>query len=148
MINLDEIIRFQTDRELNKKEYEADNEHTNIIEELLETIGLDVPKENREDLKARFVNFVFELVEDNIVTNPEGSKILTVEDKVDGYADIIVFSVGAILKLGYDPEKVLDEVGLEINSRTGKMIDGKWTKIKNQDPETLYKANFDGCKRM
>jgi predicted HAD superfamily Cof-like phosphohydrolase len=66
----------------------------------------------------------------------------TKEEIVDAFADIIVFSTGAIIKNGYDPEKVMDEVLKEIESRTGKIIDGKF--VKDTDVK-MYKAKFSEC---
>ena len=69
------------------------------------------------------------------------------EGMVDALADICVFAMGDIMKLGYDPEKVFEEVGKEINSREGEFINGKFTKFKT--PEAVakwYKADFTGCR--
>lgn len=69
-------------------------------------------------------------------------------DQVDAFADIIVFAVGALHKLGYNPEKVLAETLKEINSRQGSIdkTTGKWEKDKNQSKDTLYKADYSQCK--
>lgn len=73
-----------------------------------------------------------------IVENGTGTR----EEIVDAFADIIVFSTGAIIKNGYNPEKVMDEVLKEIESRSGKIIDGKFVKDLNVK---TYKANFSEC---
>jgi len=72
-----------------------------------------------------------------------GSENNNKEEIVDAFADIIVFATGSIVKLGYDPEKVMDEVLKEIESRTGKMIDGKFVKDLNVE---MYKAKLEKCK--
>ena len=41
---LQEIMKFQSDRGLDKKVYSAPNEHANIVEELFESMGFDVQK--------------------------------------------------------------------------------------------------------
>ena len=63
---------------------------------------------------------------------------------VDALCDIIVLATGAIHKLGYDPEMALDETVREILSRRGSFNEstGKWEKDLNQDPATLYKADY------
>jgi hypothetical protein len=144
-MSIEEIVKFKTDRGLDKQPYNALNEHTNIIEELLESIGLDVPKEKREQLKDEFHHFTnmfgFELGL-NQLKNP------TNEDKVDAYGDVIVFAIGAILKLNYDPDKVLSEISKEINSRVGEMVNGKFEKdLSPEAKSNWYKANFENCKR-
>ncbi len=124
---IDEIIRFQTDRDLDKKDFIDINENTSIIEELLESIGLNVPKENRPALKQAWECFVSDVQYDSIANIP--SSLFNDNEKADAYCDIIVFAVGALLKLGYNPKLALTEAGKEINSREGSMIDGSLKKI-------------------
>jgi len=69
----------------------------------------------------------------------------------------VVFSVDAMMKLGYDPECALDETAKEINSRiqdpdqkvewAEKGISGKWQKWKGQPESTKYIANYDICRK-
>ncbi len=63
---------------------------------------------------------------------------------IDAYCDIIVLATGAIHKLGYEPNLAMAETILEISSRKGAIdpSTGKWQKDINQDPSTLYKANY------
>jgi hypothetical protein len=146
---ISEIVRFQTDRKLDRKQYNAVNEHGSVVEELFESIGLDVPKENRPMLKKAFRNFIDDCINGDIADVKFDSEGATPhKEKADAYCDVIVFAVGAIMKLGYDPERALIEVGKEINSREGIMLDGKWTKNKNQDPKTLYKADYDNNAKL
>jgi len=69
-------------------------------------------------------------------------------EQVDALCDIIVVATGALHKLGYSPDKAMDETLKEINSRKGSINEntGKWEKDITQDPETLYKANYSTCK--
>lgn len=77
-------------------------------------------------------------------------------EEVDALCDLIVIATGAIWKLGYDPELSMIETLREINSRKqdpiqkamwkAKGISGKWLKHKEQDPSTLYKADYDKAK--
>jgi len=141
---ISEIKRFQEDRNLHMQQYEWDNEATNIIEELLEAQGLNVSKQKRVQLRAKVNSFVVGTWDDLLLAK----KATKEEDIVDAYADIIVFSIGAIMKLGYDPECVLLEVAKEINSRKGRIVDGKFQKLQPGDDgyEKPYKANYKGCK--
>ena len=139
---LDEITRFQTDRKLDKKEFDWSVEATNIVEELLEAIGINdrnVALLSVGDMQLR----IREKTQAGLVIAP--TKI----DQVDAFADVIVFACGALTKLGYDPEKTLFEVSKEINSREGKMIDGKFTKDKSPEAKAKWvKANFEKCKLL
>ena len=101
-----------------------------VIEELLESTG------KYTSLTARDIaeKMAKEITSNGTATN---------EVIVDAYADIIVFCGGTIGRLGYDPDKVMDEVYKEIAARTGKIIDYKFVKDEGGD---TYKANFDRCK--
>lgn len=70
-------------------------------------------------------------------------------DKVDALCDLVVVAVGGLYKLGYDPEKALAETVKEILSRQGttNQRTGKWEKNHNQDPDTLYKADYTTAER-
>lgn len=70
-------------------------------------------------------------------------------EMADALCDLVVVSVGTLHKLGYDPEKALVETVKEILSRQGTINSetGKWEKDRNQDPETLYKADYTLAER-
>lgn len=69
----------------------------------------------------------------------------TEHDRVDSLCDLIVLAAGGLHKLGYSPESALTETVKEISSRKGTIdpTTGKWQKQKDQDPSTLYKANYN-----
>ena len=150
-----EMVRFQTDRNLHKMEYERINAHGNIVEELLESIGLAVPKANRPQLKEAWQDFVG-LMQDlgianmdetnNYNINGYGGAVVKTESIVDAYCDIMEFCTGELLKLGYIPEKALLEMTKEINSRAGEVVDGKFQKDMSVEAVTRwYKANYATC---
>ena len=61
----------------------------------------------------------------------------------DALNDLRVIATGALWKMGQDPEASLKETCKEILSREGSIgPDGKWLKNPDQDPSTLYKANY------
>lgn len=145
------IMKFQSDRQLHKQEHDGLNEITNIFEELLESIGYDVPKENREALKHSVSNFIQHTVttETAVPVKLLDNDTQIIEAKVDAYNDIIVFAVGAIMKLGYDPRCTLEEVSGEINSRTGTMRNGKFEKhLSAEAKSNWYKADYSKCKLL
>ena len=137
---LQEITRFQMDRELDQKPFDWAVEATNIVEELIEAIGVNdrnVAILCVGDIQLR----IREKVQAGLVIAP------SITDQVDALADVIVFACGALTKLGYDPEKVLVEVGKEINSREGSMKDGKFVKDKSPEAKAKwYKADFSNTK--
>jgi len=124
------ITEWNRERGLLGKEFNHEREVSFIVEELLESTG------NHDSITARKKA---EEIAHDIVT-PE---YFDEEKVIDAFADIIVFSSGVIAKLGYSPDKVLEEVYKEIDSRKGKLVEGKFIK----DPAaTLYHADFTDCK--
>ena len=142
MCALDGLIKYQTDRGLDKRKYSWHTESANILEEMFEANGYDIPKQERPWLLD-----TVKFLRTKASTNPLISwKPATKDMMVDAFADIIVFAVGAILKLGYDPKKVLVEVGKEINSREGEIINGKFEKyLDDEHVAKWYKANYKSC---
>ena len=123
------LVTWNKERNLLALGFNHEKEASFIVEELLESTGAYDSVSARERALAIAKDIVGE-------STPEP------EVALDAWADIIVFATGAIAKLGYDPSKVMDEVYKEINSRTGKMIDGKF--VKDTDA-VLYQADFSGC---
>ena len=73
-----------------------------------------------------------------------GAKTNDPHEMVDGLCDVVVFALGAIHKMGYCPTQCMEETLKEVLSRKGELdpSTGKWEKDPNQDPSTLYKANY------
>lgn len=71
--------------------------------------------------------------------------LLEGQPAVDDFCDIIVVCAGAIYQQGYNPELAMMETVKEISSRQGTIdpTTGKWEKDRNQDPSTLYTANYE-----
>lgn len=136
-----EMIRFQTDRGLDKKDFNIDDELLNIIEEMLEAKGVK-DKDDREFSKIvldsfnSFVSYV-SLYEKDYYSEP------TNHAEVDAFCDIIEYATGGILKKRYNPVITLAEMAKEINSRIGTFKNGKFTKDKSIEAQAKwYKADF------
>ncbi len=125
------LVAWNEERNLLALGFNHEKEASFIVEELLESTGAYDSITARD----RAMTVAKEIVGES---TPEP------EVALDAWADIIVFATGAIAKLGYDPSKVMEEVYKEINSRTGKMVDGKF--VKDTDA-ILYQADFSNCKR-
>jgi len=151
MINpIFEVERFVKDRKLDKQKFDEMQVCTNILEEMFEMLGYDVPKEERDWLMMDFMRFIDRQVEGCVARKKENH---TDDDRIDALSDIRVFCIDATMKLGYEPKCTLNETAKEINSRkqdpeqAKNWKDGdKWQKDRNQDPSTLYKADYDKCK--
>lgn len=141
---LKEIIRFQTDRGLHKKDFDLDVASMNILEEVLEAHGVK-DNSNRKYTKRLLIK-LNEVVADCIIDGTNYEKP-TEEDIVDAFCDIQVFASGEVLKIGYCPIISLIECGKEINSRVGTIIDGKFVKDKsNEAMLNWYKADYSKAK--
>lgn len=115
----------------------------NILEELLE------PCYNKELIEQFKEEILEKYFHGNILYD-------NTEDIVDAIQDIQVFCINETELMGYDNIKCNDEVFSEINSREQDPLQkiqwresypfGKWQKRKDQNPSTLYKANYESCK--
>ena len=123
------ILKWNEEKKILSLKFNYEKEVSFIIEELLESTGKfdsDSAREKSQEISLE------------ILKNGTG----TTEKIVGSFADIIVFSTGAIIKNGYDPEKVVNEILKKIESRTGKIIDGNF--IRDINIKT-YKENFSNC---
>jgi hypothetical protein len=124
------IVDWNKERGLDKLPFDLVKEVSFIFEEALESSGRYTSESARE--KAQ------EMAEKMV-----GGSEADPDAVVDAFADMIVFAVGAMLKAGYDPSLVVVETFKAINSRTGKLIDGKFVK----DPDVVrYEPDYSICK--
>ena len=147
---LQELQRFQSDRGLDKREFNLKSASLNIIEELLEAHGL--AEDNERLVSNKVYNFIVSEI-DKLKSGESYQEIMGtnivdvgVKDIADAFCDIQVFAGGELPKLGYNNEKALNEVAKEINSREGEMLDDKFVKFKT--PEAMakwYKADFNNA---
>ena len=138
-----ELIKFQTDRGLDKQEFIALNEQINIVEELLELVGYDVPKDHRSALMNEWKKFVFEVASKKIALFV-GNNESTVPDAL---CDIINLAIGGLLKDKHNPFIAIRECGQEVNSRSGSMMNGKFEKdLSDKAKSKWYKADYSKSK--
>lgn len=141
MIN--QIVEYQKSRLLDTQKYNSMNEITNIIEELMEGLEYKISKEKRPELKKLVPEMLAQIAVDLDLTSSETKP----EDIVDSWNDVIVFAVGAILKLGYDPQCTLNETIKEVSSRTGTIVDGKFQKYTSPEAKAKWViADYTKCK--
>jgi NTP pyrophosphatase (non-canonical NTP hydrolase) len=134
---LGKIVEWNESRGLIKtpQEFDLVTDMSFITEELLEASTGLKSEEAREKAKALAI-----LINDK---NHES----TPEQMVDAFCDIIVFAVGSVRKLGYNPDIAMAEVQREIDSRVGEIKDGKFVKDKSPEAKAnWYTANFDNAK--
>ena len=131
------IVDWNKERMLDQQNFDPKVENINCVEEIIECYQLSSGEPIKSEVSRKISQEIIDEI-DKYLTISNDKEVL-----VDSFADRIVYSIGAILKLGYDPQKVMEEVFKEISSRTGEIIDGKF--VKDQSPEAKarwYKANF------
>jgi len=131
------IKQWNQTRKLLDKDFNIDNELAMIQEEILESCT---------DMKSEEARQVAQMIIKKEVTRFKVDD-LDPEQVVDAFADIIVFASGAIYKLGYDTEKVMEEVLKEISSRVGVIKEGKFVKdTSDLAKKRWHTADFKKCK--
>ena len=140
MNNKLELRNWRKQRNISKPKHRV--VFANVLEELLE------PLYHKDEIPA-MVKEIMDLY------YPE-EHILDEYEVIDSLTDIRVFAENETENMGYDSELCMSEVIKEISSRKQCPeqkaeweqygADGKWLKDKNQDKDTLYKADFSSCK--
>ena len=137
MTIFDRIKKWNEERNLLNQEFNLEVEVLNIVEEIME-MSTNLQSDDARELATEITQAIIDIPDSN---GDNSEKI------VDALGDIIVYVTGAMLKLGYDPNKVMDEVLQEIESRRGEIIDGKFVKDKSPEAKAKwYKANFSKTK--
>jgi len=137
------IKDWQTERMLDKQPYEWQNEATNIIEELVEAKGYKVV--DREKLKKMVGGMINNLEFSGVIEKRDSFDDV---DIADAFCDVIVFAVGALMKAGFEPTCALDETLKEIESRKGKIKNGKFQKDTSLEAKAKWvKADYEKCRK-
>ena len=99
---------------------------------------------NKETGNPAIVDMLLEEVEELRLAILAGDE----HEIVDASNDLIVLSSNNLAQYNYDVDLTMKETLKEISSREGSInsTTGKWTKDPNQDPSTLYKADYSTCK--
>lgn len=135
---LEQLVEFNTVRELDKQEFNLKVASMNILEELLEAHGVHDNKDR--DLAKFMYMHLSEIKDDAPMMEREGVTYAkpTVIDQINAFNDIQVFAFGEPLKMGYSPILCLEESTREISTRVGEVINGKFVK----DTSDEAKANW------
>ena len=74
-------------------------------------------------------------------------------EKIDAIGDIITLCLNELALEGYSAAAIMNQIVTEISSReqdpeqaSRDWSGEKWKKNKDQDPDSLYKADFKHCK--
>ena len=138
------LDKWRKDRNILSGSYDWYTQIKNDAEELFELMGYTSVE--CDELVIDFMNRYY-------IYNIEPLDV----EKIDAHCDKIVFAVNAIEQLGYDAECCMNETIMEISSRLQDPIqehewlangaNGKWLKWKEQPASSLYKADYNKCKK-
>lgn len=134
---VDRVAKWQEERRLDKRQFVAKDEFTNLVEEILE--GMGFKKEGDKNVPRNMAAHYVEAWGMHV----RGAKE---EDIIDALFDLCVYAIGSMMKLKYVPGMVFQEGLKEIESRKGEWSDeaGKFVK----DPTaTTYKADYSKAKK-
>ena len=120
---------------------------------------VDIMKLNLERYGTTF-DFAkaLEKLEEELQEFREAYEANDTEGMVDALQDLTVIAAGETVKLGFNPELCLKQTVKEISSREqcpdqaaswakgDRMPGEKWLKNRDQDPATLYSADYSTCK--
>lgn len=134
---VDRVANWQEERGLSKIDFNRKDEFTNLLEEIFEAMGYK--KEGDKDIPRNMASHYVDAWLMH-VRSPDDEII------VDGLFYLIVYSIGAMMKLGYSPSIVFQEGLKEIDSRGGRFDHsaGKWVKEVTGNE---YKADFRKAKK-
>ena len=120
---------------------------------------IDIMKLNQERYGTTFdFEKALAKLEEELQEFREAFEANDVDGMVDALQDITVIAAGETVKLGYNPELCLKQTVKEIYSReqdpnqaaawaNGQRLPGeKWLKNRQQDPSTLYTADYSTCR--
>lgn len=129
------VIQWNTERGLHMQPYSVNREFGFILEELLEGLGFNQLFATKQDFRSHVNANITNII--NTVISNERNIPLSAE-QADAFGDIIVFAIGALLKictknpeLG-SPEEVLERIMLANDAKGNKVdADGKIVKDVN-----------------
>lgn len=166
---IDGLNIWREDRNNNSKQFVVNTEVGNLLEECKEYLDAVDDYERIDalcDICVFSINALsymhYHDVKIDTFSNPSIFRIifhvglLGDEPKEDILIDILKHSKSMMIELGYDFEKCMLETIKEISSReqdpkqkeewSKNGPSGKWQKNKQQNPDTLYKADYESCK--
>lgn len=114
---IDKIVLWNKKRGLDKRGFDLQNEVSYLYSEILELTGNKCPNHDQ---------VAFEYIKDLV---SQRTQILTEDEIADGFGDIIVYCIGALFKLGYEPTKVLEIINDANEAKSNNVNElGKITK--------------------
>lgn len=139
----DNLIKFREDRGLNSHSFDLETYLRKDFEEMFELMGFDDEfcKTTAKEKASNYMKLYTKAKEQGKIKSSPFSRI-------DALGDRIVYAIEAIEQHTYNAEIVMDEIQMEINSREGEVVNGKFEKYKTEDAMSRwYKADFHKAKR-
>ena len=142
----DRIFMWNEEREL-LNGFDAELETRLLDEELAELITAQNTGSVHEEIDA-ILDICVVFTGSCIKASLHSIDLATTLPNYNNWLAIVEDAFTNITKLGFEPNCVFNECLLEIESRTGRIVNGKFSKWQDGDTEFTgnYTANYDLCK--
>lgn len=143
---IDRIFMWNEEREL-LNSFDVELETRLLDEELDELITAQNTNNTHEEIDA-ILDICVVFTGSCIKASLNNIDLSTTLPNYDNWLAIVEDAFINITKLGFEPNCAFNECLLEIESRTGRIINGKFSKWREGDEEFTgnYTANYDLCR--
>ncbi len=131
---VERVINWNIERNLDKQDYNFKREFGFIMEEMLEGLGFNQLFPSKIEFRAN-VNQNIELIIDSVIDQEKNIPVSS--EQADAFGDIIVFAIGALMKICIKnpelgtPEELLERIMIANDAKGNKVdADGKIIKDK------------------
>lgn len=131
---VERVINWNKERGLDKQDYNMNREFGYIMEEMLEGLGFNQLFSSKIEFRGYIKNSIEHIVDDVV---REEKPIPVSAEQADAFGDIIVFAIGALMKICNQnpdlgsPDELLERIMLANDTKGNKVdADGKIIKDK------------------
>jgi hypothetical protein len=128
------VINWNKERGLDKQDYNMNREFGFIMEEMLEGLGFNQLFSSKTDFRDYIRKSITQIIDDTI---SQEKNIPVSSEQADAFGDIIVFAIGALMKICNQnpelgsPDELLERIMLANDAKGNKVdADGKIIKEK------------------
>lgn len=128
------VINWNKERGLDEQDYNMNREFGFIMEEMLEGLGFNQLFSSKIEFRGYIKNSIEHIVDDVVL---EEKPIPVSAEQADAFGDIIVFAIGALMKICIknpelgSPDELLERIMLANDAKGNKVdADGKIIKDK------------------
>ena len=131
---VERVIQWNIERGLDKQDYNMNREFGFIMEEMLEGLGFNQLFPSKIEFRDYIRKSIIQIIDDTI---SQEKNVPVSADQADAFGDIIVFAIGALMKICNKnpelgtPDELLERIMLANDNKGNKVdADGKIIKDK------------------